>query len=233
MLKNIVCVFLAAVFCCIALLGTGFAAWMYGNGIDAKAPLDIGVKITESTVVGRFEVPEIWHVVLDGGTGSGYNPTITGISFYKNDGENGNIPLIDSDFVIQFQVDEDEIEIINQEYDKLAFGFRIEIPDALKPYIDYTDWYKAYINRGQNGYIDLKQLTIDLTDHFDDPEYTRSNFSYDKATGLFSFAISTTAFDRFFTYVKTEKPITLDKYGALPDNVRPFFIIELWQGWQE
>ena len=190
---------LAAVCCAIALIGIGFSAWSFEDG--AVGTNDMGVHITQSSILGSFDLPEIKHVVLDGGTGSGINPTITGVSFYKGDDKG---LIADLDFTITFQIDKDKFpEYIAQPTDgddavaaavavadKVQFGIRINVPAELDDLITHTTFYNDHLRSSAvGGYIDLKALAIELTDHFNDTatSQTPSNFNYDAATGLFTF----------------------------------------------
>lgn len=240
---------IAAVCCAVALIGIGFSAWSFEDG--AVGTENLGVRITQSALLGSFDLPELKHVVLDGGTGSGINPTITGVSFYKGDANNADRIDVDSDFTITFQTDKDKFpEYIAQPSDgddavaaavaaadKVQFGIRINVPAELDDLIAHTSFYNEHIKTSAVvGYIDLKALAEELTDHFNDTatEQTPSNFNYDAATGLFTFKLTATTINRCFTYISTSsvntQPTTLEKQAALKKNFAPLFTVELWQG---
>lgn len=212
-----------AILCVFTVFGTGFALWSFDT--QSSATRNMGVRVTQSTMLGIFEAPEITHVVLDGGTGSGINPTITGVSFYKDDGSGKAVT--DNSFTVSFTVSEAYREglIAND----VRFGIRVNVPEELKELISHADFYNERV--GDNGYIDLKALTIELTDHFSDSDSTNSDFKYDDKTYTFTFALNTTTLNRFFTYSATKEPTSLEKYQNLGKNLAPLFIIELWQGY--
>lgn len=226
MIKRAYIFFVLALLCAVAVFGTGFALWYYNS--QSSYSHNMGVKVTESTVLGSFTVPEINLVVLDGGTGAGINPTITGVSFYKTD-ENG-VALTDNSFEISFTVNEKYRQQINENgnYDKVNFGIRIDVPEQLKGLITHTEFYSERI--AGKDYIDLKALTVELTDHFNDADGGKSDFKYDNATGVFTFTLTTTTLNRFFTYSAGREPTSLSGYESLKGNFAPCFIIELWQG---
>lgn len=226
MIKRSLVFFILALLCSAAVTGTGFAMWSYTEKAERSQAL--GVKITQSSIIGSFSLPEIKYVVLDGGTGSGVNPTITGVSFYKY--ENGSA-VTDNSFVITFTVDEKYRDFINADknYEKVGFGISVDVPIELKPLIVHTPFYTS---RLEGSFIDLKALTIELTDHFSDG--TNSDFRYDSSTGQFTFNLTTVVFNRFFTYSSSYKPEDLDKYNnLLLGNVAPLFEIKLYQTYAE
>lgn len=221
--------FILSVLCVFCVLGTGFALWSFDT--QSETTQNMGVRVTQSTVLGTFYVPDIKFIVLDGGTGAGINPTITGVSFYK--GDSNNRVVTDNSFEISFIVNDANIQQINENgnWENVCFGIRIAVPAELDGLVSHTDFYNEHI--GENGYIDLKALTIELTDHFSDSDYSNSDFNYDGDTGTFTFALTTTTLNRFFTYSASNEPTTLDKYDKLGGNFAPCFIIELWQGYAE
>ena len=226
MIKRTCVVFLLAVVCAASVLGTGFALWSFDA--QSSGTQNLGVRVTQSTVLGTFSVPEINYVVLDGGTGAGINPTITGVSFYKSDEK--SLAATDNSFTVS-TVDEAYRESIGEgdNWDKVEFGIRINVPAGLEGLITHTDFYNERM--GDGGYIDLKALTVELTDHFSDPDFSKSDFNYDKAGGVFTFALTTTTLNRFFTYLPSKEPDTLAKFESLGHNFAPDFVIELWQGY--
>ena len=206
MIKRSLVFFILALLCSAAVIGTGFAMWSYTEKAESSQAL--GVKITQ--------------------TGSGVNPTITGVSFYKD--ENGSA-VTDNSFVITFTVDEKYRDFINADknYEKVGFGISVDVPIELKPLIVHTPFYTS---RLEGSFIDLKALTIELTDHFSDS--TNSDFRYDSSTGQFTFDLTTVVFNRFFTYSSSYKPEDLDKYNnLLLGNVAPLFKIKLYQTYAE
>lgn len=223
------CIFIMlALFCALAVLGTGFALWAFDTD-KSTISSDLGVTITESSELGSFSMPEIKHVVLDGGTGAGINPTITGVTFYKSD-ENGNI-ITDNSLTISFTVKSEHLEEMNKDnnWDKVSFGIRINVPEQLKGIIDHTEFYSKHL--GDNGYIDLKALVKELTDHFSDSDFSKSDFSYAPDAGVFTFKLTTTSLNRFFTYSAGQEPTTLPNYQNIGTNFAPLFTIDLWQGY--
>lgn len=230
MIKRAYVYFILAVLCVFSVLGTGFALWTFGE--QSGGILDMGVRVTQSSVLGEFSsVPKLACVVLDGGKGSGMNPTITGVSFYKGEVENTSVAVTDTAFDIQFTVKEEFRPDINQNnnYELVAFGLRIDVPEKLKDIITHTDFYNNHADK--DGFIDLKALVIELTDHFEG--YGNSDFDYDKDKGVFTFKLTTTTLNRFFTYIPSEEPNTLEKYEVLGQNFAPYFVIELRQGYAE
>ena len=229
MIKRAGIFFMLAVLCVVTVFGTGFALWSFNT--QSVATQNMGVRVTQSAVLGTFSVPEITRVVLDGGTGAGINPTITGVSFYKSD-EN-NVAVTDITFTLSFIINDVYKQQIgeNDNWKKVRFGIRIDVPAELDGLISHTEFYSGHM--GGNGYIDLKALTEELTDHFSDPDFNNSNFKYDKDGGVFTFALTTTTLNRFFTYTPSKEPNTLDKYESLGSNFAPCFTIELWQGYAE
>ncbi len=231
MIKRAYIFIILAILCAFSVLGTGFALWSFEK--QSVATQNLGVHVTQSAVLGRFETPEIKFVVLDGGTGAGINPTITGVSFYKED---NNKAVTDNAFTISFTVNEVyENEISEANSDRVRFGIRIDVPKSLAGLITHTDFYNSHL--GTDGYIDLKALAIELTDHFGDADYSKSDFQYvengDGTGDVFTFALSTTTLNRFFTYLPTNEPTTLENYEKLGQNYAPDFVIELWQGYEE
>lgn len=229
MFKRACVFFFLAILCVVSVFGTGFALWSFDTRTFATQYT--GVHVTQSAVLGIFSVPQLNHVVLDGGTGAGINPTITGVSFYKGGADGAAVT--DNTFTISFTVNEEYRRQLGQgdNWDKVQFGIRIDVPAELDGLVSHTDFYNE--RTGNNGYIDLKALTIELTDHFSDAEYSKSDFNYDGETGVFTFALTTTTLNRFFTYATAKEPTTLEKYESLGGNFAPYFVIELWQGYAE
>lgn len=205
----------------VCVFGTGFATWSFTD--EAEGIFNMGVRITQSAVLGEFSAPDIKYVVLDGGTGAGINPTITGVSFYKQK-KDAAIAETDNAYPVVFKVYDRFKSVID--YDKVEFGIKIEVPAALSGLLEHTAFYTSHL---KDGYIDLKALTIELTDHFDDPENKKSDFVPDQAAGTFTFNITTLLFNRCFTYIKDKQPDSLEKYNLLAENLAPLFTIELRQ----
>lgn len=227
MIKRASVFFILSILCSLTVLGVGFAMWAFDTeGLKTQY---MGVKVTQSTVLGDFSVPEIAYVVLDGGTGSGVNPTITGVSFYK--GDESNVAVTDNSFTVKFTVRDAHKPQMDEDnnWDKVKFGIRISVPEELNGLITHTEFYNERL--GTNGYIDLKALAIELTDHFNDPDNTKSDFKYE--AGVFTFMLTTTTLNRFFTYASTKEPTDLNRYENLAGNFAPRFVIELWQGYAE
>ena len=229
MIKRASVFLLLAVFSVFSVFGAGFALWAFDT--RAGETQNMGVRVTQSTLLGTFTVPQINCVVFDGGTGSGINPTITGVAFYKSD--KNNVAVSDNSFTVSFVVNDGyKLQISeNGKWEEVHFGIRIAVPVQLAGLISHTDFYEERV--GDNGYIDLKALTIELTDHFSDPDYTRSDFNYDVDKGEFTFALTTTTLNKFFTYIPSEEPKKKKKYDVLGRNFAAYFIIELWQGYSE
>jgi hypothetical protein len=217
-----------ALTCAAAIFGTGFALWNFSA--ERRADGDLGVRVTQSATLGKFQVRDIMHAVIDGGTGAGVNPTITGVSFYKNDPVTLK-PMTDTEFTVTFQADANHIPELeeNEAWRKVTFGIRLSVPESMESFLTHTEFYNTRLQA--NGYLDLKQLAIEQTDHFGDPELTDSDFFYEN--GLFTFRLTTVTLNRFFTYVRSAAPDSLDRYGALPERFSSLFRLEFMQSWEE
>ena len=223
MIKRCFAFFALSLLCAASVFGAGFALWSFTDETLSSKP--VGVHITQSVVLGSFSLPEVKYVVLDGGTGAGVNPTITGVSFYK---EEAGIAATDNTFTVKFKVKtayKDKID-----YDKVRFGIKIDVPEKLNGLIEHTAFYNE---RLKDGYIDLKALTIELTDHFNDTDFSKSDFVKDETAGEFTFFLTTTFLNRCFTYKQSTQPNTLGKYNGLNGNFAPLFKIELLQTYPE
>lgn len=227
MIKRRLIFALLSVLCTLIVFGSGYALWTF-SGDSSSSSSNLGVTVTQSSKLGKFFVPEIKYIVLDGGVGSDIDNSITGVSFYK--GLDGTVDTNNS-FNITFTVNSEYLAEMkeNDNWDKVNFGLRINVPDGLDSLITHTDFYNSHI--GENGYIDLKELTKELTDHFNDPDLSESDFSYDAEKGVYTFALTTAVLDRFFTYKAEKVPDSLEKYGYLGTNFAAQFKIELWQGY--
>lgn len=245
MIKRAGIFILLAVLSAFCIFGMGFALWSFNA--QSQGTKTLGVHVTQSATLGAFSMPALDYVMLDGGSSVGSDTTITGVSFYKGDGTKA---ITDNSFTIVFTVKDDYVNDVD--FDRVEFGIKIDVADeSLKGKVEHTAFYKSRLNGANkntdayngsldDGYIDLKALTVELTDHFDDPGHLKSDFippDENSETKTFTFKLTTVFFNRCFSYISGQQPDSLEKYDRLDEanlkgagtNYAPHFRIELIQ----
>lgn len=243
----------AAVF---AVIGSGFAAWIFFDKTSASP--HISVLVTEAEVEeGAFSYDQLPAlVVLDGGSYGGVYNTQTGINFYKegysgydtvndkanyeynDDGsikkdENGN-PIKKNDATLPEEVLLDTSFTIYYEstteiQSTDLFGIRVEVTGFLTDYITHSSSYYSYgaiVTDTGDYYLDLKALATNWG------KYTAPSKVEDGEGNIVyrcEFQLTTSLLNTFFSYKEIKK-----EDGTLINGIERYrFILDKLEGLNE